>query len=759
MEDINRCLAFKTPIPYPDKAVILVQNDAGMRNLNMLLSEADIKARKDEMPGLRKSEIEKLRDGLFIGSSAINGEVIGGLLSGKTADEMGRLLSLYDYVEICPIETLLGWLEKGWSDLYGTKKDVQGLIKKLSDVCEEHKKPLCAVSGSYQAFLNDTTAHKIAADYFGVAERRASYIRTTEEMLGEFAFLGKERAERIVVRNTLDIAEQIELAYPIANEVEQPPVWRGMNEELRKTCEEAVHILYGEKIPKEIGERLERELKAICDHGCAARYLSLYELLSRAGVKAGEFNFRGSSGNSFVSYLLGINGAVNPLKPHYRCKNADYVEFPSTDVKMGYELPIKKCPVCGGELIKDGFGLSEFFFMGQELDKDPGFELNILSSKWKNMFEQAKNLKGVGDTVYGGTVHTLLPERLIGNIVDDYAQKNQIEFVDEERGALIEKLNGCVIGYGIHPGRIFIIPDYAGRAKEIFAVRKDKEGRRISVPEWHYFDDTYNSMNFLWNSMLDHVVRVADLTGIPQDSIALDDNEVAKELELTEEERIDGIDGMYDLWSPFASELMRVCHVKDFGDVVKLLSLLHGTGVWHENGEQIISERKAGLGEIIASRDDVFDYLVDAGFDERTAFKIAERVRKGKGLLPEQEDELAEHGVPEWYIESCNKVRYLFPRSHSISYAIVLWRLLYYRKHYPEQFYRAYLDSVRIPERVKQLISMGENAVVARLEEISFRQGEEEFCEVPEDRSEEHALQVALLMYQEGYRAPGLEIE
>lgn len=754
MEDINRNLAIKNPVPYPDKAVLLVKNEIGMRNLNALLSDADMAARNDGKPCIMKSEIERRREGLLVGGAAIGGEIIAGILGGRTEEALAQILSFYDYVEVCHSETLQNWLERWWSDRSWDVEKVQSMIKSLHDACSENTVPLVAVSGAYYPFEDDYRAHQIACDYFETDERKGAYIRTTEELIEDFAFLGKKAAEDMVINNSVGIADKITLNSPIVNRMKQPPQWRGMNQELRDICVEKARSLYGEELPEEVSERLERELQGICENGFAASCLLLHELLNKSDIREGEYNYRGSNGNSFVCYLLGFNGVVNPLKLHYRCESADYSEFPETDTVMGYKLPEKVCPVCGKKLIRDGFGLTEYFWTGYEHDKEPYIELNILSSKRKAMFEQAGRLKGVGDAVFCGTTHSVFFNSVIKKAMEQYAEKHGIEITDEEKEPLIEKLNGCVTGYGRHPGRVILIPDYAGRTEEIFAVRKDKNGERISVPEYHDYNDIFYSIDLLRTSQLDHLVRVADLTGIPQESISLDDEDVAKELVLSEEEQAYGITGMYDLWSPFAAEVMRMCRVKDFAGLVKLLSLLHGTGVWTGNGKEIISDKIAGFNEIIASRDDIFDYVAGLGFSDKDAFKIAERVRKGKGLLPEQEEDLTGKGVPEWYIESCNKIKYLFPRAHSLSYAVVHWRCLYYRKHYPEQFYRAYLESVHIPDCARERIASGEDAIHKRLEEISMEQVQENDIEEPLDRSEEHALQIALLMYERGYRIP-----
>ena len=754
-EDINRNLAFRNPVPYPDKAVILVGNGIGMRNLNVLLSDADMTARNDGKPCIRKSEIERRREGLLVGSTAIDGEIIKGILGGRTKEALAKLLSFYDYAEICHPETLQQWAKKRREDRSWNVEEVQSLIKSLYDMCAENQVPLVAVSGAYYPIAEDYRAHQIACDYFETDERKGSHIRTTEELTESFAFLGKKNAEDVVINNTVGIADRISLESPIVNGMKQLPMWKGMNEELRRICEEKAHFLYGDILPEEVSERLDRELKGICDNGFAACFLLIYELFDKSDIREGEYHYRGSNGNSFVLYLLGINGVVNPLKPHYRCESADYSEFPETDAVMGYKLPEKVCPVCGKKLIKDGFGLAEYFWTGYEHDKEPCFELNILSSKRKTMYEQVGRLKGVGDALFCGTTHSLYFSRRTEKIIiDDYAKKHGIDITDEERTALIEKLSGCVTGYGKHPGRVMLIPDYAGRTEEIFAVRKGKNGEKISIPDYYDYDNIFYSIDLLWSSQLDHLVRVADLTGIPQESISLDDEDVAKELVLSGEEKISGMTGMYDLWSQFAAEVLQMCQVKDFAGLVKLLSLIHGTGVWTGNGEEIISQEKAGFDEIIASRDDIFDYLVGIGFSDRDSFKIAERVRKGKGLLPEQEEDLIGKGVPEWYIQSCNKIRYLFPRAHSLSYAVVHWRLLYFRSHYPEQFYRAYLECVHITDCARELIASGVDAIQKRLEEISMEQIQENDIYGPVDRSEEHALQVALLMYERGYRIP-----
>ncbi len=497
--------------------------------------------------------------------------------------------------------------------------------------------------------------------------------------------------------------------------------WENSDRELREKCEKASHRLYGEPLPEEVQIRLDSEIDAICRYGYETLYLTVSSLIYGMGLRKSEYNFRGCCGNSFVAYLLGISGAVNPLSPHYRCSDGHYTEFCYGKTSYGYDLPDKICHVCGKKLIKDGFSLSEKFFMGEDGRKIPDFSINVVSGKKEEAMRVLGYMKGVGQIVGCGTADA-------GS--------------DTERFVLR------------HPTSVILIPDYAGDAEDYLKVIRGYNGEMISEIDYHEVDHVFSKIGILWNTQTDHLSRVEDLTGIPADSILLDDNEVVAAFKPSLLDELHGVSGIDGLTGKLNETMLRMCPIRKFSDLVKLLGLMHGTGTWMGNAEEQLMKGTVSLDEVIADRDDVYDTLIKYGIDQKLAFSYAERIRKGKGFTEEQKTDLRANGIPEWFIGSCGKILYLFPRAHSISYALQIWQLAWYKLHYPEQFYRAYLETAFISDTAKEIMLEGEDAIREELESRKDleEQGYGEYIE----RDEDNALKVALEMYMKGMRMPGL---
>lgn len=502
---------------------------------------------------------------------------------------------------------------------------------------------------------------------------------------------------------------------------EMPLKWADSDKELREKCESSAHKLYGEILPEEVLERLDSEIDAICRYGYETLYLTVSSLISGMGFRKSEYNFRGCCGNSFVAYLLGISGTVNPLSPHYRCSDGHYTEFCESKTSYGYELPDKTCPVCGKKLIKDDFSLYEKFFMGEDGSKIPDFSINVVSGKKEETMRVLGYMKGVGQIVGCGTA---------------------------DAGADTE-------GFALrHPTGVILIPDYAGNAEDYLKVIRGYNGEMISKTDYYEVDHIFSKIGILWNTQTDHLSRVEDLTGIPADSIALDDNEIIAAFKPSLLDELHGVSGIDGLTGEHWETMLRMCPIRKFSDLVKLFGLMHGTGTWTGNAEELLMKGTVSLNEVIADRDDVYDTMIKYGIDEELAFSYAERIRKGRGFTEEQKTDLCARGIPEWFIESCGKIKYLFPRAHSISYALQIWQLAWYKLNYPDQFYRAYLETVFISDTAKEIMLEGEDAIREELESRKDleEQGYGEYIE----RDEDNALKVALEMYMKGMKMPGL---
>jgi len=502
---------------------------------------------------------------------------------------------------------------------------------------------------------------------------------------------------------------------------EMPLKWKDSDKEIRVKCEDAAHKIYGDILPEEVELRLSEEIDDICRNGYETLYLTVSSLIQGMGFRKSEYNYRGCSGNSFVAYLLGISGAVNPLPSHYRCSEAHYSEFQDCDTAYGYELPDKTCPVCGRKLIKDGFSLSEKFFMGEDGRKKPDFSINVVSGKKEEAMRVLGYMKGLGQIVGCGSAD---------------AETNTERFVLR------------------HPSSVILIPDYAGDAENYLKVIRGFNGEMISETDYYEVDHIFSKIGILWNTQTDHLSRVEDLTGITADSISLDDNEVVAAFKPSLLDELHGVSGIDGLTGEIQETMLRMCPIRKFSDLVKLFGLMHGTGTWTGNAEELLMKGIVSINEVITDWDDVYDILIKYGIDKELAFSYAERIRKGRGITEEQKTDLCAKGIPEWFIESCGKIRYLFPRAHSISYVLQIWQLAWYKLHYPVQFYRAYLETAFISDTAKEIMLEGEDAIREELESRKAleEQGYGEYIE----RDEDNALKVALEMYMKGMRMPGL---
>ena len=502
---------------------------------------------------------------------------------------------------------------------------------------------------------------------------------------------------------------------------EKPIRWKDSNKEIREKCEDAAHKIYGDILPEEVVSRLNKEIEAICENGYDTLYLTVSSLIQGMGFRKSEYNYRGCSGNSFVAYLLGISGDVNPLPPHYRCSDGHYTEFCYGKISYGYELADRICPVCGKKLIKDGFSLYEKFFMGEDGRKIPDFSINVVSGKKEGAMRVLGYMKGVGQIVGCG----------------------RTDATSDTEGFALR-----------HPTGVILIPDYAGNAEDYLKVIRGYNGEMISETDYYEVDHIFSKIDILWNTQTDHLSRVEDLTGILADSISLDDNEVVAAFKPSLLDELHGVSGIDGLTGEHWETMLRMCPIRKFSDLVKLFGLMHGSGTWTGNAEEQLMKGTVSLNEVIADRDDVYDTLIKYGIDKELAFSYAERISKGKGFTDEQKTDLCAKGFPECFIESCGKIRYLFPRAHGISYALQIWQLAWYKHHYPEQFYRAYLETAFISDTAKEIMLEGEDAIREELE--SWKDLEEQGYGVYIERDEDNALKVALEMYMKGMKMPGL---
>ncbi len=687
--------------------IILAKNDIGRVNLYRLvsMSHLDYFARRPRIP---KSELQKYREGLIIGSACEAGELYQAILRGAPSQDIARIVEFYDYLEIQPLGNNAFMLRDEKSPVR-SEEDLRENVRRIIRLGEEFQKPVAATSDVHFIDPEDEVYRRIimAGKGFSDADQQAPlYLRTTEEMLKEFEFLGTEKAEEVVITNTNRIADMCEHLSPVRPD-KCPPVIPDSDQTLRKICYEKAHELYGEKLPEIVTERLERELKSIIGNGFAVMYIIAQKLVWKSVDDGYLVGSRGSVGSSFAATMAGIT-EVNPLSPHYICPNCYYSDFDSEEVKKfsgmaGCDMPDKNCPECGTKLNKEGFDIPFETFLGFKGNKEPDIDLNFSGDYQSKAHKYTEVIFGSGQTYRAGTIGTLADKTAFGYVKRYYEERGT-----SKRNCEIDRIvTGCTgirRTTGQHPGGIIVLP--MGETIYSFTpVQHPANDMTTDIVTTHF---DYHSIdhNLLKLDILGHddptmIRMLEDLTGINATGIPLDDPEVMSLFQNTDAlgikpEDIGGIKlgslGIPEFGTEFAMQMLIDTHPTHFSDLVRIAGLAHGTDVWLGNAQTLIQEGKATISTAICTRDDIMVYLIGMGMDSEQSFTIMESVRKGKGLKPEWEQAMTEHGVPDWYIWSCKKIKYMFPKAHAAAYVMMAWRIAWCKINYPLAYYAAYFS-------------------------------------------------------------------
>ncbi len=711
--------------------IILATNETGRVNLYRLVSFSHLQyfARRPRIP---KSVLNQYREGLLVGSACEAGEVFRAVLEGKTEQELARLVSFYDYLEIQPIGNNEFLLREDHENVR-TKEDLQELNRRIVKLGEEFHKPVVATCDVH--FLNpeDEIYRRIimAGKGFKDADQQAPlFLRTTEEMLEEFAYLGREKAEEVVITNTNKIADLCEKISPVRPD-KCPPVIEDSDKTLREICYKRAHEIYGEELPPIVTERLERELHSIISNGFAVMYIIAQKLVWKSNEDGYLVGSRGSVGSSFVATMAGIT-EVNPLSPHYYCEDCHYYDFDSEEVKAfagraGCDMPDRLCPVCGAPLRKAGFDIPFETFLGFKGNKEPDIDLNFSGEYQANAHRYTEVIFGEGHTFRAGTVGTLADKTAFGYVKRYFEEHNQ-----RKRNCEISRIvDGCVgvrRTTGQHPGGIIVLP----HGEEIYSFTpiqhpaNDTETDIITTHfDYHSIDHNLLKLDILGHDDPTMIRMLEDLTGLNARDIPLDDQGVMSlfqetdALGVTPEEILGcplGSLGIPEFGTEFVIQMLQDTKPQSFSDLVRISGLSHGTDVWLGNAQTLIQEGKATISTAICTRDDIMTYLIQKGLDSEQSFTIMESVRKGKGLKPEWEQEMKEHGVPDWYIWSCKKIKYMFPKAHAAAYVMMAYRIAYCKVYYPLAYYAAYF-SIRASAFNYELMCQGKERLLMYMDE------------------------------------------
>jgi len=703
-------------------AIILAKNEIGRVNLYTLISKSHLTyfARHPRIP---KSELLKYREGLILGSACEAGELYDAIINNKSDEHIAGLVEFYDYLEIQPIGNNMFMLEREKSpyDKINTVEDLQEINRRIVKLGEEFHKPVVATCDVHFMEPEDEVYRRIimAGKGFDDADNQAPlYLRTTEEMLEEFAYLGSKKAYEVVVTNTNLIADMIEKISPVRPD-KCPPIIEDSDKQLREICYNKAHSMYGEELPPIVVERLERELNSIITNGFAVMYIIAQKLVWKSNEDGYLVGSRGSVGSSFVATMSGIT-EVNPLSPHYYCTKCHYSDFESEEVRKyaggcGWDMPDKVCPVCGEPLVKDGFDIPFETFLGFKGNKEPDIDLNFSGDYQSNAHKYTEVIFGDGQTFRAGTIGTLADKTAYGYVKNYFEERGHGKRKCEiER--LVEGCTGIRRSTGQHPGGIIVLP--IGQDINSFTpVQHPANDMTTDIVtthfDYHSIDHNLLKLDILGHDdptmikMLEELVE--QLTGKPfvATDIKLDDPGVMKlfadtsSLGITPED-IGGCPvgclGIPEFGTDFVIQMVVDTKPKTLSDLIRISGLSHGTDVWLNNAQTLIQEGKATISTAICTRDDIMTFLINNGLESERSFKIMEAVRKGtvaKGKCDnwaEWKEDMLAHNIPDWYVWSCEQIKYMFPKAHAAAYVMMAYRIAFCKVYYPLAYYAAYFS-------------------------------------------------------------------
>ena len=756
-------------------AIILAQNNIGRMNLYKLVSESHL-TYFNRRPKVPKSLFTKYREGLLLGSACEAGELYRALLEGKSDTEIARLVNFYDYLEIQPTGNNKFMIVSDKHPNINSEEDIQAVNKKIVELGEQFKKPVVATCDVHFLDPEDEVYRRIimAGKGFTDADDQAPlFLRTTEEMLKEFEYLGSDKAEEVVITNTNLIADTIDCMSPVRPD-KCPPVIEDSDHTLTTICYNKAHEMYGETLPVIVEERLKKELHSIITNGFAVMYIIAQKLVWKSVEDGYLVGSRGSVGSSFVAFMAGIT-EVNALSPHYYCPNCHYSDFDSAKVrayagKAGCDMPDQNCPVCGKPLKKDGFDIPFETFLGFKGDKEPDIDLNFSGEYQSKAHKYTEVIFGYGQTFRAGTIATLADKTAFGYVKNYYEERGR-----RKRTCEINRIVGGCTGIrrstGQHPGGIVVLPlgENINSFTPVQHPANDMSTDIITTHfDYHSIDHNLLKLDILGHDDPTMIRMLQDLTGIDPVQIPLDDPQVMSLFKSTEAlgitpEQIGGCPlgalGIPEFGTEFVIQMLIDTKPSSFSDLVRISGLSHGTDVWLGNAQTLIEEGKATISTAICTRDDIMTYLIGMGLDSEESFKIMEAVRKGTvakkrcDKWEEWKADMAAHDVPDWYIWSCEKIQYMFPKAHAAAYVMMAWRIAYCKVNYPQAYYAAYF-SIRASAFSYEIMCQGQG----HLENVmaDYKRRQDTLSKKEQDTQKD--MKIVQEMYARGYEFVPIDI-
>lgn len=704
----------------PSTMTILVKNKIGLKNLYKLVSNAHVKYFY-RVPRILKSELSRMREGLLIGSGAEEGEIFQTYLRGGSHDEIIEIAKFYDYLELTPLDAL--------SERSISEEQLKKIYKDIYNLGNELNMPVVMVSNAHYLDKED----QIFYNALKVAEKRKTstahrYLRTTDEMVDEAQriFGDKEIAEKIVITNTNEIADQVESIKPLSNKL-HPPKIENAEVEIEEIAKKKAYEIYGNPLPEIVESRLNRELESIIKHGYAVLYLIAQKIVQKSLEDGYLVGSRGSVGSSLVATMLGIT-EINPLPPHYICPNCKNVEFfDNKEIGSGYDLPDKKCEKCGTKMKKDGQDIPFETFMGFEGDKIPDIDLNFSGDYQNIAHKYIEKMFGEDHVFRAGTISTIADRTAFG-FAKKYCEEQGI-VKNSEITRIVKAITGVKRTTGQHPGGLMIVP----KEEEVydytpiqFPANDTKANVQTTHFDYHVIHNDLVKLDALGHDDPTFIKMMSDLTGVDPMAIPMDDKKTLSLFSSTKALKIDlknelgttvGTLGVPEFGTTFVRRMLEDTRPKSFSELVRISGLSHGTDVWSGIAKNWIDRKVATLDEVISCRDDIMNYLLSKGAPPKSAFSIMEKVRKGKGIDAEDIELMKELKVPEWFIISCQKIKYLFPKAHAAAYVSMAFRIAWFKVHYPLAFYSTYF-TVKGDEFNLKVIFSGREAIKRRIFEL-----------------------------------------
>ncbi|MFZ2847482.1 MAG: PolC-type DNA polymerase III, partial [Trichococcus flocculiformis] len=710
----------------PFHATILAKNQDGLKDLFKIISASNIDYYY-RTPRLPRSVLQASRENLLIGSACSEGEIFEAMMQ-KGAEAAKAKAKFYDYIEVMPKEVYAPLITR---ELVKNESDLEEIITQIVAIGDELGKTVVATGNVHYLNKEDAIYREILIGSLKVNQGKVlhlpeAHFRTTDEMLDCFSFLGKEKAKEIVVSNSQKIADSIDEIIPIKDQLYTPNM-EGANEEVTRLSYDEAKRLYGEQLPELVEKRLEKELNSIIGNGFSVIYLISQKLVLKSNQDGYLVGSRGSVGSSFVATMTGIT-EVNPLPPHYRCPECKYSYFyEDGSIGSGYDLEKKDCPKCGADMDRDGHDIPFETFLGFYGDKVPDIDLNFSGEYQAHAHAYTKELFGEEYVYRAGTIGTVADKTAFG-YVKAYERDHNFRFSSAEIDRLAKGCTGVKRTTGQHPGGIIVIPDYM----DVYDFTPIQFPADAQESEWKTTHFDFHSIhdNVLKLDILGHddptVIRMLqDLSGIDPQTIPPNDPDVMKifgstdVLGVTPEQIFSktGTLGIPEFGTRFVRGMLEQTSPNTFAELLQISGLSHGTDVYLGNAETLIRENNIPLADVIGCRDDIMVYLIHHGMDDGLAFKIMESVRKGKGIPDDWQAEMRAKEIPEWYIQSCLKIKYMFPKAHAAAYVLMALRVAYFKVHQPIRYYCAFF-SVRAQDFDLVAMTQGKEMIKTRMKEI-----------------------------------------